>query len=139
MLAELFKYLPLIMSSTDLIGKIRSSLHAGTPVLDVLAADAPGILDFLRKVGSTIWPNLSEHNQVQAAAMAVYDPDYVRGVQKALVKLGLLGSNEVDGYYGPKTKAAVTKFQTDYSVNPADGWAGKVTNAALQAESAKKA
>lgn len=50
---------------------------------------------------------------------------YVTSLQKDLIKLGYLNTNAT-GFYGPATKAAVTKLQRDYGYL-ADGIAGSAT------------
>ena len=66
--------------------------------------------------------------------------DKVIAVQQALVNLGYdLGEygskgDGVDGNFGPTTKAAVIKFQTDKGISPAKGNVGPKTAAALGVE-----
>ena len=55
----------------------------------------------------------------------------VRSLQNALISLGFLPARELDGVFGPKTKAAVLKFQVSKQLG-ADGIAGPDTRAALK-------
>ncbi|WP_329138973.1 peptidoglycan-binding domain-containing protein [Streptomyces sp. NBC_00670] len=48
--------------------------------------------------------------------------------QKVLWSYGYLGWGDIDGIFGPDTKAATKKFQSDWAVpGPSDGIAGKDT------------
>lgn len=66
--------------------------------------------------------------------LKVTDPfmegDDVRQVQKALVAMKLLESNQIDGIYGPATKAAVEIFQKRSSLS-VDGQVGPATRKIL--------
>jgi peptidoglycan hydrolase-like protein with peptidoglycan-binding domain len=54
----------------------------------------------------------------------------VRKVQQALVNAGFLKAQEVDGFYGPSTKAAVEKFQENKGLAK-DGAVGPQTRRLL--------
>lgn len=54
----------------------------------------------------------------------------VRQVQQALVNVGLMSVADVDGFYGPKTEAAVRKFQEDRGLS-VDGIVGPRTRRML--------
>jgi len=54
----------------------------------------------------------------------------VQKIQARLSELGFLSKTEVDGVFGAKTKAAVTKFQTEHKLG-ADGLVGPATRAKL--------
>lgn len=58
--------------------------------------------------------------------------DYVRRYQSALVDLGFMSAGDVDGKYGPKTKAAVLAYQKGQTGLTQDGEAGADTAAALE-------
>lgn len=55
----------------------------------------------------------------------------VRQLQEALVNLGLLDADQVDGQFGPRTEAAVQDFQEGAGLR-ADGVYGPDTRAALE-------
>jgi len=61
----------------------------------------------------------------------------VRQLQDGLVKLGYMTREQVatgPGVFGPKTQAAVAKFQGDHGISPNSGIYGPKTRAALGAE-----
>lgn len=137
MLADILKYLPAIWSANSYIADIRKAVQSGTPIADVLATKAPQALALLRQIGAAVWPNLTPVHQTQAAAMAVYDQDYVKAVQRDLNKV--MGSKlEADGYYGKETKAIAKAFQEKYGITPADGWVGPKTREVLTAQTTAK-
>jgi peptidoglycan hydrolase-like protein with peptidoglycan-binding domain len=136
---EFLKGIPLLMQIMHIKDRVVDHLRAGDSVLKMLRDEGPAVLDVLVKLGDEFFPDVADpEKKVQAAAMKTFDPSYVKGVQAALNKVHGSGL-KVDGDYGDKTKAAVVKYQKERGIDPADGWAGKATNAALQAESAKKA
>jgi hypothetical protein len=83
----------------------------------------------LNQFGASTFPGMPPDKAAMAAATTL-DVNGVKWTQLALNLL--LGSSlEVDGVYGPATKAAVTKFQTANNLE-ADGWAGTKTTDALR-------
>jgi hypothetical protein len=58
--------------------------------------------------------------------------DYIRRYQSALVDLGFMQAGQVDGKYGPTTKAAVLAYQATQPGLVKDGEAGQDTAAALE-------
>jgi peptidoglycan hydrolase-like protein with peptidoglycan-binding domain len=74
-----------------------------------------------------------EHNSKMFGYISLDD---LEGVQIALTKLGY-DPGKADGLDGPKTKAAVKKFQVATSIR-VDGIAGPETKGELQALLAKK-
>lgn len=131
---NIFSLFPLIMQAINLAPKVITALKTGGSVISVLQEFGPDAIDLLKGVGKSIWPDLTPENQVQAAALKVYDIETVKFVQDALNKLGASPQLVVDGSYGKMTKAAVTAFQTKLKVEPSDGWAGAITQAALHNE-----
>jgi len=62
-----------------------------------------------------------------------HDASYITRYQTALAHLGFLQMTDVDGKYGPHTKAAVIEFQKSQTGLIQDGEAGQDTAAALDA------
>lgn len=134
-MGELFSLFPLILQALKLEPQIVTALRTGGSIVDVLQQFGPAVLDIVKQVGSSFFPNLAPDHQVQAAALKMYDTDTVKFIQDAINKLGIATpALVVDGNYGELTKAAVLAFQTKDGVMPADGWAGPVTQAALHNE-----
>jgi peptidoglycan hydrolase-like protein with peptidoglycan-binding domain len=88
------------------------------------------ILPLLTQLGTATFPGLSA-DKAPVAAATTLDVNGVKWTQTAL-NLLLNASLEVDGIYGPATKAAVTRFQSANNLE-ADGWAGTKTADALRA------
>jgi peptidoglycan hydrolase-like protein with peptidoglycan-binding domain len=108
---QLLRLLPLIIAGAQRIPELQQ-----IPIL-------------LRQLGTTTFPGLSA-DQASIAAATTLDANGVKWVQTALNVL-LNASLEVDGVYGPATKAAVTRFQSANKLE-ADGWAGTKTADALR-------
>ena len=86
-----------------------------------------------KAIGEQIFPKVKPEFQAAAAAAASYAPDYVMKVQNsANVLLKLDPPLDVDGHYGPKTRAAVEQLQKKLGVEVVDGFAGDKTLAAIQ-------
>lgn len=130
---DIFKFLPLLFRLLDLAPKIQEALRTKKPVLDILKQFAPDIISLIQGVGGTLFPNLPAESQVEVGALKAFDQTQVRWIQDSMNKLGATPALVVDGDYGQKTKDAVAKFQTAHAL-VADGWAGKVTATAIQAE-----
>jgi peptidoglycan hydrolase-like protein with peptidoglycan-binding domain len=90
-------------------------------------------------LGELLFPKVRPELQAAAAAAALYAPDYVMKVQNAAnVLLSLNPPLDVDGHYGPKTKAAVEALQKKLGLEQVDGWVGDKSMAAIQAALLKK-
>lgn len=137
-MGDIFTLVPLIFRLLNLIPQIKSGLKTGTSIFDLLQKFSPDLIDLVKGVGSTLFPNLSPEHQVQAGALVAFDHDQVRFVQDSLNRLGVSSESLiVDGNYGEKTKAAIEKFQAAHPPLVVDGWGGLVTQAAIQAEVVK--
>ncbi len=136
---DYLKFIPIIVQIFDLIPKIQAALRAKTSIVDLLQQFGPEVLPIITQLGSSLFPNLPPAQAAEAGALKVA-PDVVRDVQVGLNRLGITdnagGALATDGSYGTKTKEAVTKFQTAHGLT-ADGWAGKLTQAAISTEVAK--
>ena len=63
--------------------------------------------------------------------------DDVRTLQQMLVEQGLLESDNATGFFGPRTQAALTRFQTQFGVGSSTGTFGPLTRGFLQRWCAK--
>src|SRR5262245_60187027 len=136
---DFFQYLPTILQILRLIPQIQEALRSGASVIDLLRKFGPEVLPIIEQYGTKLFPGLSQPQAVAAGAL-VLSPDIVKETQLALNRLGVTDDAgqplAPDGSYGQKTKQAVTKFQAAHGLTP-DGWAGKVTQAAIAGEVAK--
>lgn len=132
---DIFKLLPLLMRILQLLPQIQEAMRSGTSVLALLQKFAPDLISIVQGVGGALFPNLPAQAQVEVGALTAFDQVQVRWIQTSLntLSLGAAPALEVDGHYGAKTKAAVQAFQTAHGI-VADGWAGKITSAAMQTE-----
>lgn len=94
------------------------------------------LVSVLEKAGETLFPKVAPELRLAAAIVAAYDHDKTKWLQQALnVILGL--NLDVDGIYGEETVKAVEQFQQQQLGLKVDGWAYRVTNAAIQDVMAK--
>lgn len=94
----------------------------------ILSGDLVGILE---KSAETLFPKVAPELRLGAAVVAAYDHDNTKWLQQALNTI--LGLNlDVDGIYGKDTVAAVEQFQQTVIGLNVDGWAFRLTNAAIQ-------
>lgn len=89
----------------------------------------------LTDVGAALFPKAAPELHVVGGVLAAFDPDLTKWLQGSLNSLNNAGL-VVDGIYGPRTRDAVLAFQAKYGLK-ADGLAGQVTQAAIQALLAK--
>lgn len=134
---DILKLLPLLMRILQLLPQIQEAMRSGTSVFVLLQKFAPDLIDVVKGVGGVLFPNLPAAAQVEIGALTSFDQVQVRWIQNSLNTLGASPKLEVDGQYGAKTKAAVSAFQTAHNVPAVDGWAGKITSAAIQTELSK--
>lgn len=105
-------------SNADLLSKVEAELpviaqYAPAIVADILPAEAPAA------------------QQLATAAVAL-NAQVIRYVQQACnLLLTPSPGLQVDGMYGPKTKAALVLLQTQLKITP-DGIIGKITEAAIK-------
>ena len=131
-MSALMKIVPIILRVVQLAPQIQQALRLGQPSLDATLAGSPDLIPVLKQLGISLFPGIKDQLAHVAGAQALFDPTGVKWIQ---LSLNLLGANPqlvVDGSYGPATKAAVTKFQTEHSL-VVDGFAGEATGNALRA------
>jgi hypothetical protein len=125
--------LTLISTSVQVAGTIKEMLDKGGVTQQSFEAAVPQMVPELVRLGATLFPKVAPEMQVVAAASATFDPNVTKWLQAALNKLLTPSPNlDVDGVYGPKTRDAVQVAQKKLAI-PADGWAGEVTQGAIQA------
>jgi murein L,D-transpeptidase YcbB/YkuD len=115
------------------IKSVIDMANSNPEIVQGIKALGPYVAPVVEYIGSKLFPNAKQELHIAAGAMAAFDPNVTKWVQGALNNLVTPSpALEVDGIYGPKTKAAVEKFQTDQKLTP-DGWAGTITRAAIDA------
>jgi lysozyme family protein len=125
--------LTLISTSVQVAGTIKEMLDKGGVTPQSFEAAVPQMVPQLARLGATLFPKVASEMQAVAAASATFDPNVTKWLQAALNKLLTPSPNlDVDGVYGPKTRDAVQVAQKKLAI-PADGWAGEVTQGAIQA------
>lgn len=120
------QYAPTVKAIID---EARSNDEIVTKVTQL----APTIGAVVADLGAKLFPHSTKSLQTVGAAIAAFDPNTTKWLQKSLN--GMLSPSpnlEVDGIYGQKTIAAVQALQKQLGLQ-VDGIAGKVTQAAIQA------
>lgn len=112
------KLLDTTSNPKDLDGTIRKLVPTLVPIIEGIAA--------------TLFPQLAPAFHLVAGAMVAFDPDKTKWLQQALNTI-LPDAEDlvVDGVYGPKTVKAVEQVQEHLGLG-VDGWAGQITNTAIQ-------
>lgn len=106
--------------------------------LTKLEKEVPVLGPLIATVGATYFPKASPALQKIGAVVAAFDPNVTKWLQGELnAILSPSPPLVVDGLYGPKTIAAVEQLQTKLGL-AADGIAGSITQAAIQAFLVKK-
>jgi len=125
--------LTVISTSLQVAGTVKELLDKGGVTPQSLETAVPQIVPQLASLGATLFPKVAPEMQAVAAASATFDPNVTKWLQASLNKLLTPSPNlVVDGVYGPKTRDAVEAAQKKLGI-PADGWAGDVTQGAIQA------
>jgi peptidoglycan hydrolase-like protein with peptidoglycan-binding domain len=122
------KYGPTII---NLIQKASSNEEIGAKISEL----APEVGGLVADLGSRLFPHSTSALQQVGGAIAAFDADTTKWVQKACNQLlepdPQLLPLKVDGKYGPKTRTAVERLQNKYGLK-VDGLAGKVTQKAIE-------
>jgi peptidoglycan hydrolase-like protein with peptidoglycan-binding domain len=132
----LIRFLPIIFRLINIAPQIQEAIRTGVPTVKAVEQHAGDLLPILAQVGKQLFPDVDDRFAPAAAATAMFDPVRVKWLQTALNLIGTQPPLDIDGEYGPLTMAAVKQFQETHGL-VADGWAGDVTHAALQAAVAK--
>lgn len=127
----ILRLLPVIMQAVNLARQINSDVRGSDKSLEgivgTIQKNAPAVIDIFSKIGADLFPNLKPGEQ-QAAASVRLDAELVKRIQTKLNEGG--ATLQVDGLYGPATKAAVKGYQVKNGLEP-DGWAGPLTQAKM--------
>lgn len=125
----MLRLLPTLLAAIDTVKSVGSDHKSGKPIIDIVRTRAPEVIELVTKVGGELFPNLPQEQKIQAGAIRL-DRDAVKEIQTQL-NARTNANLDVDGYYGPATKAAVKSFQMQANL-VVDGWAGPATLAALE-------
>jgi murein L,D-transpeptidase YcbB/YkuD len=128
---QLIRFLPIIFRLINMAPQIQQAIRVGTPTVKAVEDNARDLLPLLGQIGKQMFPSIADSLAPAAAATTMFDPVRVKWLQTALNLLGANPPLDVDGEYGPNTRAAVQQFQATHQL-VADGWAGDVTHSALQ-------
>lgn len=125
--------IPTLLSAAGTIREIVAIAGSNASIVEKVVSSLPVLAPALEKYGADFFPNVKPALRIAAAAMTAYDSNTTKWIQGALnAMLELDPPLKVDGSYGPKTKAAVELAQAKLGLK-VDGWAGQLTNNALQA------
>jgi peptidoglycan hydrolase-like protein with peptidoglycan-binding domain len=139
----LFKAYPYITQIMSLLPMVQRFISRGLSInaikQDLEELNSSHLIDILKDMGLNAFPAVRYDLQVAAGAVTVA-PDYVMKVQKLLNENRFMSpapNLDVDGYIGPKTKAAVRQYQQIKGLT-VDEYPGDATMAALLADAAAK-
>lgn len=120
-----------IMTLLSAASAVKTLIDTGFTATSLQSA-APEIVPVLEQIADQLLPKVAPEARIVAAAMVTFDPNKTKWLQGALNKyLTLNPPLKVDGVYGTKTRDAVYAAQAKLTGLSVDGWAGKLTNAAL--------
>lgn len=136
---SLLKLLPAVVSVATTLSNLFTSTASNDSLSVAIKALLPtSVYDVIAKYGEVFFDGVRSAVQVVAAVQTVYNPDMNRTIQGVLnVVSPMLGlpdpKLELDGFYGPLTKAAALAVQAKLGGDvAADGWIGRLSMAALQ-------
>lgn len=139
----IFKLLPYMDQIMGLLPMVQRFISRGLSInairQDLEELNNSHLIDWLKDVGVNFFPSVREDLQVAAGAATVA-PDYVMKVQKLLNENQFMKPSpnlDIDGRYGPKTRAAVKQYQQVKGLT-VDEFAGDATMAALIADVAAR-
>ncbi len=129
-------YIALIQLAIQYAPTIKQIIDEATSndeIVSKVTALAPTVGSLISDLGATLFPHSTKALQTVGAAVAAFDPNTTKWLQKSLNAMLSPSPNLlVDGIYGKATQAAVSALQTKLGLK-VDGIAGKITQAAIQA------
>lgn len=137
---DIFKFLPFIMRIMSLAPRVTDAIRRGVPIITMIEEFGPELWSLIKDVGAKWFPELPAEQQVEIGALTTFATSEVKHIQDAMNRLGFLAGGKqimADGDYGPKTKDVVMQFQKKHNIDPADGWAGKMTRPIIDLELSK--
>src|SRR5262245_12171589 len=112
---QLIRFLPIIFRLINIAPQIQEAIRTGVPTVKAVEEHARDLLPILAQVGKQMFPEIDDNLAAAAAATTMFDPVRVKWLQTALNIIGA-ESLDVDGEYGPLTKAAVKQFQETHGL-----------------------
>jgi peptidoglycan hydrolase-like protein with peptidoglycan-binding domain len=133
---QLAPFAALLRIAPGVISAIRVAAPAAGGWIQAVGKEAPDLLPVFEQLAGRL--GLSGQRAADAAAQMMFDRDGTLWMQGAINRLYPNDPPlEVDGVYGPFTKAAVEKFQMEHPPLEVDGWCGPATFDVLKKEFAK--
>jgi len=133
---QLAPFAPLLRIAPSVISAIRVAAPIAGGWIQAVHKESPELVPVFEQLAARL--NLSGHKAADAAAQMMFDHDGTLWMQGAINRLNPSDPPlEVDGVYGPFTKAAVEKFQRAHPPLEVDGWCGPETFAVLKREVAR--
>jgi len=125
---RLINHWPELERTWPRVQKAITDIEALWPRVETTMAETIKLANDVRALAERIAPELAASQQTarQAQFPPTYDVKWLQQSLNTLIDAGLT----IDGVYGPLTQAAVVRFQQHNGL-VADGWAGAVTEAAI--------
>jgi peptidoglycan hydrolase-like protein with peptidoglycan-binding domain len=124
---DIFGTLGKLMTNRDkiarLVGMLQRIWAKIQPEVDYLRKEAPEVFVLARDLIAVFAPQAQTWLAKSAPLGAAFD---IKWLQRSLNELGFGPLETNSGIYGPKTQAAVGKFQKAFGLEP-DEWAGTDT------------
>lgn len=114
------------------IAKLWNSVSTNGDFVSAIQHELPELGKLAQDIADQYFPNAADEVKIAVGATLAFNQQLVKYAQQACnTILHLDPPLEVDGWYGPKTKAAVEQLQKQLGLT-ADGWFGKLTEAAVK-------
>ena len=134
MFGTILTLLPYLLQFAQLVPQIKTAWDSSTTnTMGSVQAVIQNTqtVPMLEALGTQLFPKLAPTIHAAAAAVVMAHPDATSWLQSALNVVDNAGL-QVDGHYGPLTRAAVEAFQTKKGLH-ITGFAADAENAALMA------